>query len=80
MPISQVPEPNRMTADEWNAAHPVGAAVIVKRDNGRLEYRKTRSAAWNLGHGQPVVMLEGISGGYALERVLPAPTAHMPLA
>ena len=61
----------KITADEWNRLHKVGAGVLVKLDDGRLWHTKTRSKAWNLGHGQPVVMLEGKSGGYDLSRVMP---------
>lgn len=60
-----------MTAEKWNASYPVGQPVIVTRDDGSKWPTKTRSEAWNLGHGQPVVMLEGKSGGYDLQRVLP---------
>ena len=77
--------PNRskrkpITAAQWNQAHRPGAAVIVKLDNGTLKYTRTRSEAWNLGHGQPVVMLEGISGGYDLARVTPQEIQETPLA
>jgi hypothetical protein len=34
----------------------------------------TRSVAWELGHGQPVVLVEGESGGICLEHVDPLPT------
>ena len=60
-----------MTADEWNAQHKPGIGVLVKLDSGKLWHTKTRSEAWTLGGGQPVVMLEGRSGGYSLERVRP---------
>jgi len=60
-----------MTADQWNAAYKSGQPVIVKLDTGKMWATKTRSEAWNLGHGQPVVMLEGRSGGYDLSRVRP---------
>jgi len=62
---------NKATAYEWNEAHRPGIVVIVKMDNGSLRYTRTRSEAWNLGHGQPVVLLEGMSGGYDLARVTP---------
>lgn len=60
-----------MTATEWNAQYKVGIGVLVKLDDGKLWHTKTRSAAWELGGGQPVVMLEGRSGGYDLSRVRP---------
>lgn len=64
--------PPRLTAEQWNAAHPIGTEVILTRDNGAETRTVTRSEAWTLGHGQAVVKVEGISGGYALERVRPA--------
>jgi hypothetical protein len=60
-----------MTAAEWNEKFPSGTAVIVVKDDGQIWETKTRSEAWELGHGQPVVMLEGKSGGYDLSRVAP---------
>jgi len=60
-----------MTATEWNKQHKPGIGVIVRLDDGKLWYTRTRSEAWELGHGQPVVMLEGKSGGYDLARITP---------
>jgi hypothetical protein len=37
---------------------------------------KTRSEAWVMGEHTPVVMVEGIAGGYALDRVTPMPKAR----
>lgn len=76
-----------MTADEFNALYPVGTPVVAYpsvRPEGeytgwaciRLE-TKTRSAAWDLGHGDPVVLVEGYSGGICLTHVdaVPAVTS-----
>lgn len=52
--------------------HPEGTPVIVRRDDGSEFATRTRSMPWDLC-GTPVVLLEGISGGYALERVRSAP-------
>ena len=68
-----------MTAAEWNAKNGIGAGVVVKLDDGRLWHTKTRSVAWELGHG-PVVMLEGKSGGYDLSRVKAMERQDTPLA
>lgn len=60
-----------MTADEFNERHPVGtkvAAFPITRDEEPLLTR-TRSKAWTLGHGAPVVMVEGYSGGICLTHV-----------
>lgn len=61
----------KFTAEQWNQQHKVGCGVLVKLDDGKLWHTKTRSEAWTLGGGQPVVMLDGKSGGYDLSRVTP---------
>ena len=43
------------------------------RDEPEGVLTKTRSAAWNLGHGEPVVMVEGKSGGVALWAITVVP-------
>jgi hypothetical protein len=60
-----------LTAAEWNGRHKPGIDVVVILDDGTQWKTKTRSEAWELGHGQPVVALEGKSGGYDLSRVAP---------
>lgn len=56
--------------DKWNKSYPEGTPVIVTRDNGDKLETVTRSVAWSMC-GTPVVMVKGISGCYALERVAP---------
>lgn len=67
--------PKGPTADQWNAEHPQGTRVRYRSHPG-AEPRDTEtiSAAWMLGHGEAVVLLEGVSGGVALWalEVLPA--------
>ncbi len=53
--------------DAWT--HPEGTAVTVTLDDGSTWETTTRSAPWLLGGHTAVIMLEGKSGGYALERV-----------
>lgn len=60
--------------EEWNAANPVGTAVLLQRDNGDIITTKTRSAAWLLSGHSPVVQVEGIAGAYFLPRVKPVKT------
>ena len=43
--------------------------VVYTDDRGEEHATRTRSAPWQLGHGQHVVMLEGRSGGFDLARV-----------
>jgi hypothetical protein len=70
----------QLTAAQFNAAYPVGTPVVaypgVRPEDPhaasfgvrRLETR-TRSAAWNLGHGDPVVAVEGYAGGICLTHI-----------
>lgn len=66
-------------ADAWNAAHPVGTRVIAY-PSVRPEYdanlaantrlvTTTRTPAWILGHGEPVVSVHGYAGGITLEHI-----------
>jgi hypothetical protein len=53
--------------DKFNAHVPVGTRVGVCLVRGDPEYAtKTRSRAWPLGDGSPVVLIEGRTGGYHL--------------
>ena len=54
--------------ESWNSNNSVGVKVIVTKDDGEVE-TVTRSEAWVLGDHTAVVMVKGISGAYALERV-----------
>jgi hypothetical protein len=60
-----------VTADEFNARFPVGTPVVaypLARDDEPLRTR-TRTPAWELGHGAAVVSVEGYAGGIALTHV-----------
>lgn len=69
------PRPEAVTADEWNGRYPVGTKVIAHPCyRGCISHSiktETRSPAWTLGHGQPVVAVEGYAGGIALDHVDP---------
>jgi hypothetical protein len=58
-----------MTHDERLALAP-GDRVTVRRDHGNETEHVVRQAPWQLGHGTWVIGLTGISGGYALDRVV----------
>lgn len=60
------------SVDDWNAQHPIGTAVTVTDDFGKTSESKTRSAAWVMGGHSAMILLEGVSGGYMLERVVPS--------
>ena len=49
-----------------------GMRVIVMLDDGSERETHTRSDPWQLGHGEWVVKLDGIAGGYSTMRVRPA--------
>jgi len=59
-----------ISAEEFNEWYPPGTPVILTDDFGKEYQTHTRSEAWNLGNGDhPVVMVEGRTGGYDLERI-----------
>lgn len=55
----------------FNKQWPPGSRCTLVKDRGEQVETRTRSVAWQVGAGSPVVMVDGISGGYALERVIP---------
>lgn len=59
--------PKGMTAEQFNARYGVGTPAIYRTTHDAQPLStKTRSKAWELGHGESVVMIEGKSGGVAL--------------
>jgi hypothetical protein len=77
--LEQAKQQGQQLADAWNAAHPVGIRVIAYpsvRPEFDTELAKrtrlvttTRSTAWALGHGSPVVSVHGYAGGIRLDHV-----------
>lgn len=60
-----------MNAEQWNARYPVGtrvAAFPITRMEPPL-LTTTRTPAWELGHGTPVVSVDGYAGGIALTHI-----------
>lgn len=55
----------------WNATHPVGKWVRVRRDDGSELITKTRSEAYVLSGHTAVIFVEQITGCYLLDRVTP---------
>lgn len=67
-----------MNAAEFNARYPVGTPVVAypltrPEDNMPDFFERvetvTRTPAWVMGHGVPVVSVEGYSGGIALTHI-----------
>lgn len=60
-----------MTADEWNAAHPVGTPVrfwpVMPKREGEAVDTVTRSEAWT--SSRAIVLVKGIAGGVALSHL-----------
>ena len=54
--------------EDWNRQHEPGTEVSLTNDFGKVEHTRTRSVAWVVC-GQPVVNVEGRSGGYLLTRI-----------
>lgn len=61
-----------MMANEWNQKYPIGTKVryFPIREGQEFKDTKTRSEAWELGHGALVVMIEGKSGGVSLDHLI----------
>jgi hypothetical protein len=57
--------------DRFNATYPVGQFVTVRKDNGEGVITRTRAAAEVLSGHSAVIWLEGISGCYLLDRIVP---------
>lgn len=64
--------------DAWNASNQVGTPIRYKNDIGKILESKTASVAWVLGGHSAVIMLEGVSGCYDFERILPTPQRPRP--
>ena len=62
--------------DAWNSQHLIGSYVIVVQDDGSQLVTKTRSIAWCLGNGDPVIKYKGRTDGYSLARVIPMSAAN----
>jgi len=55
--------------DEWNDTFPVGSPCRLRHNDDVWRDHHTRSIAWLLGHGQPVVKVDGKEGGWELDRI-----------
>ena len=64
-------DPFRVTSAQLSRAMrwPIGTAVTVTKDDGVKVETVTRSAPWKLGDTW-VILCDGITGGYALARVV----------
>lgn len=63
-------DPLRVTPAQLSRAQrwPIGTPVMVTKDDGERVPTRTRSGPWQLG-GTWVLLVDGISGGYALARI-----------
>lgn len=55
----------------WAKSHPAGTPVRYWSVRGYDEHIDTtiRSEPWRLGHGMPVVNIEGVAGGVSLDHL-----------
>lgn len=69
-PRCPIPGP---TATQWNAAHPIGTPVLAWPGTLDSEpmHTRTRTPAWELGSGYPVVSVDGYAGGIHLTHIEP---------
>ena len=57
--------------EKFNLRYRIGQHVNVETDSGKTITTKTRSEAWLLGGHTATILIEGISGAYLLDRVIP---------
>lgn len=61
-----------MTPEQWNERYPIGTPVrVTSVQDGHGQPAQTfdtvtRSECWALGHGTPVVLVQGKTGGYSV--------------
>lgn len=55
--------------EEWNEIYKPGSPCVLTLDDGTQVQTATRSIAWRLGSGSVVVMVDGKSGGWNIDRV-----------
>jgi hypothetical protein len=69
-----------VNAEQFNAAFPVGTPVVAypltRPEDDQPDFFErletvTRTPAWTLGHGKPVVSVDGYAGGIALTHIDP---------
>lgn len=61
-----------ITAEQFNQKYPIGTKVQyfpIKGDTRHLD-TETRTPAWTLGHGEPVVSVNGIAGGVSIDHLI----------
>lgn len=63
--------PEHPVAVRYRQAVEAGRARKAESDPCKRLITRTRSKAWILGHGEPVVMVDGYAGGIALTHVDP---------
>ena len=65
-----------MNSEQFNAHYPVGTPCVYFPIRGQPggKYTKTRSEAWKLGSGHPVVAVDGQAGGVSLTHLMMCPT------
>lgn len=76
--VEKVKAKGQRQADEWNRLHPIGTRVVAypltrPEDNTPSFFERldtvTRTPAWALGNGEPVVSVSGYAGGIRLTHV-----------
>lgn len=65
-----------LSAAAFNDLYPEGSLFRYYPVSGEDEYveGKSRSVAWELGHGAPVVLIEGKTGGVCIEHLRHVPS------
>lgn len=70
-PVQKSAADLQQQVDDFNARYRIGQAVTVRKDDGEGLATVTRSQAQVLSGHSAVIWLEGISGCYLLDRIIP---------
>jgi hypothetical protein len=61
---------NQLLVENWNLKNKIGTSVYYQKIKGGEKHEScTASAAFLSSSGEPVIMLEGVAGYYALSHV-----------
>ena len=75
-PIRDLDVPlSTLQVDIWNDLHPVGTPVLAYPETRAQQARRTRtrSKAWEVQRGLPVVHVDGLTGAIHLDAIDPLP-------
>ena len=68
--MSMTPVAAASFVESFNQVNPIGTPIILIKDRGEKIETKTKSEAFVDDNHYPMIMIDGISGSYSLNRVV----------